>query len=154
MKKILLVSWCILAALVLFNACHNGRANNFSKSNRLVGTTWIANSTTIDTLKDTIFIFTGDIVLKFVDDSTGVMFNDQRIFVNNRIELADKPLRVPFTYSFAKNKGELQLDFGPKPGKKDLRQIVENTFTYNKKENTIATFAPNQKALDIYSEVK
>ena len=153
MKKIIFTSWCVLATFLLFNACNNGQ-KNASKSNPLVGSTWMANSTETDTLRDSVFIFTADVVVKFIDDTTGVMFSDNRVFMNSRPELAEDPLRIPFTYSFEKNEGKLSLDFGEQKEKLGQSRYVENTFKYDKKENTISTFAPNKKALNVFSEVK
>lgn len=154
MKKILLASCCMVAALLMFNACNSGKDSANSKSNPLVGSTWMANSTETDTLRDSVFIFTADVVVKFIDDTTGVMFSDNRVFMNSRPELAEDPLRIPFTYSFEKNEGKLSLDFGEQKEKLGQSRYVENTFKYDKKENTISTFAPNKKALNVFSEVK
>lgn len=155
MKKILLASCCMIAALLMFNACNSGKDSANSKSNPLVGSTWMASSTQIDTLRDSVFIFTADVVLKFQDDTTGVMFSDHRVFMNNQAELAeDKPQRTPFTYSFDNTEGKMVLNFEGQVANPDMPKLIENTFKYDEKENTITTFAPNKKKLEVYTEVK
>lgn len=154
MKKIIITSWCFLATLLLFNACNNGQTNS-SKSKSLVGSTWMASSTQIDTLRDSVFIFTADVVLKFQDDTSGVMFSDYRVFMDSKAEFVeDKPQRTPFTYSFDNTVGKMVLDFEGQVANPEQPKLLENTFKYDKKENTITTFAPNKTEMNVFYEVK
>lgn len=129
-------------------------AEKCEATNAFVGTSWMANSTQIDTLNDSIFIFTSDMVIKFLDDTTGVMFSDHRVFANNVPELADEPLRTPFTYTLQGDNGKMTLDFGQEDSLHRFQRYVESTFKFGKEANTITTFAPNQSVLNVYSEVK
>lgn len=159
MKKILASAWCLLAVMLFFVSCNKktnetAPAEKCEAANSFVGTSWMANSTQIDTLNDSIFIFTSDMVIKFLDERNGVMFSDHRVFANNVPELAEKPLRTPFTYTLQDDSGKMTLDFGAEDSLHRFQRYVENTFKFDKEANTITTFAPNQSVLNVYSEVK
>lgn len=151
MKKILTTSWCFLAVMFFFVSCNKKTEET---TNSFVGTSWMTNSTQIDTLNDSIFIFTSDVVIKFLDDSNGVMFSDHRVFANNVPELAGEPLRTPFTYETHDNIWKMTLDFGKEDTLHHFQRYIENTFKFDKETNTITTFAHNQSLLNVYFEVK
>lgn len=159
MKKILVASWCLLAVMLFFVSCNKKTeetvpAEKCEAANSFVGTYWMSNSTQIDTLNDTVFIFTSDVVIKFLDERNGVMFSDHRVFANNVPELAGEPLRTPFTYTLQDDSGKMTLDFGREDSLHRFQRYVESTFKFDKEANTITTFAPNQSVLNVYSEVK
>lgn len=159
MKKILVSVWCLMAVVLISVSCNKkteetAATEKKEAANAFAGTTWMASHTRIDTLADTTYIFTSDAVIKFLDAENGVMYSDQRVFVNSKPELADDPLRTIFTYSIQGDNGKMVLDFGKEDTLHRYPRYIENTFKFDKEQNTITTYAPNAKELEVYFEVE
>lgn len=155
MKKILVVSWFVCAmALIAISCSSKEESVQVAENNSLNGTTWYACHHKIDTINDTITIFSFDAVVRFLDDTTGVILENNRIFSNNEPLLADKPVRTPFTYELNGMEGSMVLDFGEEAEKFGMPRKITQTFKMDSTDNSITTFAPNGKRLGTYQEVK
>lgn len=154
MKKLLLSSWCIFAALLLFVSCNQKKNIDAPENNALVGSSWLSTSTHIENSTDTVFIFTSNVAIKFLDDTSGVIVSDHRVFINDSPELADQPVRTPFSYTFENDKGVMTLDFGKEDTVHGFPRFVENSFNYDKEKQTITNYGPNGKVLNEFTELK
>lgn len=158
MKRFFVVSWFVCAMALIMISCSNKEESaQVSEHNSLYGTTWFACHNEIDTINDTITIFTFDVVAKFLDDTSGVLVENFRIFSNNETELADEPVRTPFTYEYSGVEGSMVFDFNECEGKSEMLEmpkIIKNTFRIDTVAKSITTFAGNGKLLETYYEVK